>query len=500
MISAQSNYYRRALRPCFHRVASVVCALLLCGVGRLNADPPAPSVMVVDIIPESLSGETNTNSEPDLAVNPANPSQIAASAYLSAPMGGKMSSILISTDGGTTWTCRSTVPIDKISCDVTLGFGGLLNMLYVAALNENWDFLICRSSELAQRGMDDSPLRQLQSGIDQPYIAVATINERDRVFVGANDWNGPPGRTAAVVRSLDGTAKSPNCDFTSVPIEFASPPPTRDGAEIRPAISADGKKIYSVFNRLISINGNRRVGDVILVRDDEGGNSETASFTALHNNQNGVAGFTVVKARTFLFDADNFPALLGRDRLGGDLAIAVDPQNAETLYLVWGQVLEGQPALNVTRSTNGGQDWSGILHTIRNAKNPGLAINNKGTVAFLYQQVVTPPGGEETWLTQVELTKDDFQNVKSLTLSSFPAAELDSIKGQPRLGDYLRLTALEDTFYGIFSASNVPEQSRFPCGVTFQRGKNFATKKLLDQDGKEVQSSVDPFFFKVTEQ
>src|SRR5262249_9860232 len=201
------------------------------------------------------------------------------------------------------------------------------------------------------------------------YSAVARINERDRVFVGANDWNGPPGRTAAVVRSLDATANSPN-SFTSVPIEFASPPPLRDGAEIRPAISADGKKIYSVFNRLISINGNKRVGDVILVRDDEGGNSGAASFRALHNNENGVAGFTVVKARTFLFDWDNgkthYEAVLGKDRLGGDLAIAVDPQNADSLYVVWGEVLDGQPALHVTRSTNGGQKWSDILHTIKN--------------------------------------------------------------------------------------------------------------------------------------
>jgi hypothetical protein len=156
--------------------------------------------------------------------------------------------------------------------------------------------------------------------------------------------------------------------------------------------------------------------------------------------------------------------------------------------------------LHVSRSTDSGQHWLGILHTVTNAKNPGLAINNKGTLAFLYQQVVTS-GGQETWLTQVDLTKDDFQSTNpALTLSRFPATELDTIVGQPRLGDYLHLMAVGDAFYGIFSASNVPDQSRFPSGVTFQRPKDFATKKLLNQDGKEVQSSVDPFFFKVTEQ
>jgi hypothetical protein len=493
MTSTQSDYCRRALRPCFPRVARTFCTVFLCGIARLNAVPPGPSVTVVDIIPVSLSGETSTNSEPNLAVNPANPSQIAASAYLPEPMGGRMSSILISTDGGTTWSCRSTVPIDKISCDVTLRFGGL-NMLYVTALNENYDFLICRSSQLANQRMDDSPLRQLRSGIDQPYIAAAAINGQDRVFVGANDWYGPPGRNPTVVRSLDGRGNSPSSQYTRVTIEFATPPPDWDDPEIRPAISGDGGRVYAVFNRMISKNGDTRVGDVILVRDDNGGNSGPGQFTAL-NDQNGVPGFPVIKARTFLFDA-----LLGIDRLGGDLAIAVDPRNADSVYLVWGELLQNQPALHVIRSTDGGKQWSGNLRTVRNAKNPGLAVSNTGTLAFLYQQVATE-GGQETWFTQVELTKDDFQSVNPpLTLSKFPVAELASISGgQPRLGDYLHLMAVGDVFYGIFSASNVPDLSRFPSGVTFQRHNNSATKKLRDQrDRKDVDPSVDPFFFKIT--
>src|SRR5215471_4013142 len=101
MISAQSNYCRRAFRPCFHRGASLFCAMVICGVVRVNAVPP--SVMVVDIIPEEMSGETDANIEPDLAVNPSNPdnpSQMAAFASFSDPIGGNVSWILVSTDGG----------------------------------------------------------------------------------------------------------------------------------------------------------------------------------------------------------------------------------------------------------------------------------------------------------------------------------------------------------------------------------------------------------------
>lgn len=486
MKSIQPGYRRPALRLCFRGAVSAFCTVLFCGVGHVNALPPAPLVTVVDIIPASLSKETDTNSEPNLAVNPAHPLQIAASAYLPDPMGGKTSSILVSTNGGMTWTCRSTVPTKKMACDVTLRFGGLFNMLYLAALNDYWTFVICRSNNLATLPMD-TPIRQPGSGIDQPYVAAATIAGQDRVFVGANDWYSSTASTATVVRSVNGTASLPTCNFTPVPIEFVVPPALRDDPEVRAAVSADGKKVYAVFNRLNSITGNTRVGDVILVRDDDGGNSGAASFKAL-----GATGHSVISGRTFLFDP-----LLGGDRLGGDLAIAVDPRNADNVYLVWGDVSGNQPLLHVIRSKDGGQTWLPTLHTVNNAKNPGLAINNRGTLAFIYQQVVTNPMGQQTWFTNVELTKDDFLNVNPLTLAKFPAAEINSILGQPRLGDYLHLMALENTFYGIFSASNVPDPARFPLGVIFQRYKNFATKKLLDQHGHEVPSSVDPFFFKV---
>ncbi len=40
-----------------------------------------PTFTVVNMIPRSLSGESNQDSEPNLAVNPENPLQIVASAF-----------------------------------------------------------------------------------------------------------------------------------------------------------------------------------------------------------------------------------------------------------------------------------------------------------------------------------------------------------------------------------------------------------------------------------
>src|SRR5262245_2346359 len=73
------------------------------GATRLAAGMTSSNVMVVNIIPQSLSGETNQDSEPNLAVNPANPLQIAASAFTPNPAGTGNAPIFVSTDGGHTW-------------------------------------------------------------------------------------------------------------------------------------------------------------------------------------------------------------------------------------------------------------------------------------------------------------------------------------------------------------------------------------------------------------
>jgi hypothetical protein len=123
-------------------------------------------------------------------------------------------------------------------------------------------------------------------------------------------------------------------------------------------------------------------------------------------------------------------------------------------------------------------------------------MNANETLAFLYQQVDTLSGGEGIWRTNLERTKDDFKNVDIKTLSWFPVSEIKIDNGQPQLGDYLNLMAVGNDFYGIFSASNVPDLSRFCCGVSFQR--RVKDGKLIDLDRGEVDPSIDPFFFRVS--
>src|SRR3954454_21610729 len=95
------------------------------------------TVRVVNMIPASLSGETNQDSEPNLAVNPSRPTDIVGTAFTPAPMGGAFAPIYVSTDGGNTWSLRTVVPGNGFvgTGDITVGFATTGGMLYAGTLN-----------------------------------------------------------------------------------------------------------------------------------------------------------------------------------------------------------------------------------------------------------------------------------------------------------------------------------------------------------------------------
>ena len=66
--------------------------------------------LLVNMIPKSLSGETNQDSEPHLTVNPANPNQIIGTAFSPNPGGGPFAPVYMSLDGGNTWALNPSCP------------------------------------------------------------------------------------------------------------------------------------------------------------------------------------------------------------------------------------------------------------------------------------------------------------------------------------------------------------------------------------------------------
>ena len=93
-------------------------------------------ILLVNMIPNSMSNETNQDSEPNLAVNPANPLQIVGSAFTPDPLGGANAPMFASTDGGNTWFLTLIVPSTPggTTGDITMRFSGTTNNLYAGIL------------------------------------------------------------------------------------------------------------------------------------------------------------------------------------------------------------------------------------------------------------------------------------------------------------------------------------------------------------------------------
>jgi hypothetical protein len=452
----------------------------------------SPTILLVNMIPKSLSGEEHQDSEPSIAVNPANPLQIAGSAFTPDPGEGPLGPIFVSTDGGQTWTLNSIIPgaIPGFGTfDVTLQFGTKTNVLYAGILRADSTGDTLRLNILRTKDFTKAtPMAVLvdRLGVDQPYVMAATVAKgadagKDRLYVGNNDFKAPGGRTATIDQSLNAAGTSPN--FKSLRIESRATP-QQDGPPVRPAIHPDGT-VYAVFQAWRTETS----ADIVVVRDDQGGAGATP-FTDLRDTGDGKPGIRVVQNTVF-----NFAGFLGHQRTGGDVAMTVDPTNSDNVFIAYNADQGRDYMLHLLRSTTRGKTWT-EMRTIRNALNPALAVNSDGKLGFLYQQL-KGTGAAQRWITQFEITTDG-ASWQTFVLAKVPT-NLPDYKFDPYLGDYDHLMAVGKDFYGVFSANNTPKMANFPNGVKYQRNANFTKGTLLGIDNATtVQSSIDPFFFKVT--
>jgi hypothetical protein len=453
-------------------------------------------LLLVNMVPRSMSRENAQDSEPSIAVNPANPQQIVGTAFTPDPFGGPFAPIYVSTDGGNTWVLNFNVPSQTMTGDITVAFGSAGNRLYAGILRRpNPAPNVIRMNILRTTNfLSPTPMKVLEdrNEVDQPFVQALTIAGKDRVYVGGNDFNANDGKTATIDRFLNAGIVKPS--KKSIRIEARDTgSANQNGPAIRPACHPDGTA-YGVFYGWRSFNRLTRqvTADVVVVRDDNSG-ARANSFRALVDQADGLSGQRVAQNVTFTWNA-----FLGQQRIGGDVAIAVDPTNSQNVYVAWADQQPTGYTLHVRRSTTGGQTWSPAdLRTIVNGVNPALAINSVGKVGFLYQQV---QGNEAAarWVTQFDTTTDGGASWTNLVLATVPAGT-PAPQFQPYIGDYDQVLAVDQDFYGIFAANNTPDHTNFPNGVTYQRNADFNTHTLLGTDNTTVVPvSIDPFFFKIT--
>lgn len=462
------------------------------------------TVSVVNMIPQSLSGETNQDSEPNLAVNPNNFNQMAATAFTPNPSGGSLAPIFVSSDGGQSWSLNAIVPGASSSLptgDITLKFGGTSNVLYGGILRaDTLAMNILRTSNY----ISSTPMTVLVSRAseDQPWVQATTATSvsgsPDRVYIGNNDFNTSP-KTATVDQSLNAATAAAPAGFGPITVASRTPNP-QNAPSIRPTIHSSGRIYVAYFNWTAFSAESNATADVVVCRDDNWGQGGSP-YKALIDSGDHLAGVRVVSGVTIPWRNSSF---LGQERVGSHLSIAVDPANSSIVYIAWADFPSGSTTytIHLRKSTDAGATWSADLRTISNGVNPAIAVNANGVVGFLYQTLVNKGA---TWETAVEVSTDGFSTAPSPTILASVPSNAPAFQFLPYLGDYVYLAAgptsflIPWTFYGVFSANNTPNNANFPNGVKFQRNANFTTHQLLNVDNKTpVAVSIDPFFFSIT--
>ncbi len=467
----------------------------------------AQTITVVNMIPNALSNETNQDSEPHLSVNPNNPLQVIGSAFTPNPTGATATApIFISQDGGDTWVINNIVPSSNgMTGDITVGLSRN-NVLYSGILfgGGGLQMRILRSNTYLAPGTMDNLLTR--NNIDQPYVVTNTPlgggaqQNNDHLYVGNNDFNAASGRSASIEQSLNAATAPAPANLNTIRLEVRTTA-GQDGPPIRTAAHPNGT-VYATFDRFESFTSTGPNSwlidpfDVIVVRDDNWGLGATP-YTDLTDPSDGLAGRIVANNLQVPF---NPGAAMGQARIGDRLSIAVDPRNSQTVYLAYTDrpagITGNTITIHVIRSTDSGNNWSGDLLTINGAIIPQLAVNIRGEIGFLYQQL-TGTAPNQQWVTHYRQSVNGGTSWTNQILSQTPA-NTPAFTFTPYLGDYAGLTAVGKDFCGVFSANNTPDNGNFPNGVDFQRNANFTTNNLRNlANTANINVSIDPFFFEV---
>ena len=452
---------------------------------------------VVNMIPRTLSAESGQDSEPNIAVDPANPLRIVATAFTRDPANGPLAPVFVSTDGGASWQLRTIVPGGPITKDITIGFPDRGGTLYAGILRDSDRHMnVLRTADpfslTPMTRLDDRAKEE-----DQPWLSAATVpsgseSGQDRVYIGHNDGSAGS-RTASVELSLNARTAPQPAGFGTHQVERRTTA-GQDGAPIRTAVHPSGT-IYTCFQRytsrptLFSF-----IMDVIVVRDDDWGRGSNPFADLV--GPDGLAGVAVATDRFGPLDAHSGP--LGQERIGIDLSIAVDPTARRRIIVAWADRVGGPTGtdwtIHVRQSETSGQTWSDDVRTITNGKNPALAVNARGHIGLLFQQLVGI-GAAERWVTQLEVTGDAWAGSPTAMVLHTALASSPPRDGFPYIGDYIRLLAVGNDYYGVFSGSNLPDPDNFPSGVSYQRNADFSTQRLVGTDNTTtVPVSIDPFF------
>jgi hypothetical protein len=455
------------------------------GEPALGPLPAAISIfdVVVSNTNTNLKNTNKTaNSEPSIAIDPANTNNISIMAFSGG--WGATAPIWYSSNGGSLWTLENTIPVPpglpkNCPCDQNPDYGvhGRLSATFLdkdssgnkdAYTSITWD----PTTKSAWNWFVIGGITQTtdQKGIgstDQPWVLVNTdpkVSSNSNSYVAYDNFSGAPDMRVAV-------APSNPPDFTTDKLVGYSAPGGNPG--LRLAKDVNSLAMYAMWQQcILNCGADPKTIAFYLNRSTDGGQTWTL---------NGFStGILLVETQstqpTPKFGTVN--ALLG-----GIDHVTVDPNNGD-VYVVYGNkdTSTGIDRLSIGHLTDdgsGGLKWVDSHFVVGQAETalPSVAIanNSKGTIGVLYTNYdgIDTKTGLPQFSAFLAISNDHGKSFTYNRLEKFLSTTGDNGNSRQRvLGDYQQLKAVGNTFYGVFTGNGVPF------------GRPFA--------------NMDPIFFKMT--
>src|SRR6516164_3763718 len=184
-----------------------------------------PKARIFDTIPFSDSGETTQNSEPSVAVDPLDPTQIFVGAFSFSGL----NPFFKSTTGGTAWfDDGALIHGDKSMAWKQDGSGAITTTLLPGRISTFF--------EPTGGSSFGAPINQFAPGnaVDQPWVRTGPSNH---VYVGFNDFNS----VASMLVSVNG-----GVNYTQITLDRVGAG-IQDNPSIREAVN--GSTVYAIFER-----------------------------------------------------------------------------------------------------------------------------------------------------------------------------------------------------------------------------------------------------------
>lgn len=420
------------------------------------------TIPLVDIATDATDPQNLDDAEPSIAVNPANPLEIAVVAFSGNWDPEHAAPVWKSRDGGVSW---SKVPQIPEPAPQLLGPGDQKiafdsdGKLYVAELGVFGSGPNAKAEDFVYRqtaGPDD-PLKPTKIyGDDQPHVVTAPNTGLCRYSY-----------YSAWLKTASSNTKDQSMD--SRPIagrDDLSETEVGDNKRFhnrttRVAVTADGKAFIVYKLRERTLDDNFETVHFRVKRSDDCG----ATWNALGDGEGvSIHGSEPV---TTLF-TDNFGSLLSpspskkvaRSR-SSDAWIATSPGTADVYISYVSRDSTKFAQIYVARSKDQGMSWysARVTDGARHSGFPEVALAKNGTVAVMYVDY-DDSGSTPIYRHRFAMSADSGKTWRSTTLQTMDPSGIENASSGFLWGDYEGLAANENVFYGIFTGESMNRSVR----------------------------------------